>query len=75
MAIGAFIGWQGDVSLMASSIIGSVVGVTLIVMRRSEWSSKIPYVRILPGCGNLDFIGQKLLAVLCSNELHYLFNR
>ena len=43
-AIGAFIGWQGTVfSLMASSIIGSLVGVTLIVMRRSEWSSKIPF--------------------------------
>ena len=42
--IGAFIGWQGAVfSLMASSIIGSVVGLTLIVMRRSAWSSKIPY--------------------------------
>jgi leader peptidase (prepilin peptidase)/N-methyltransferase len=43
-AIGAFIGWQGAFfSLMASSIIGSVVGVALILMRRSEWSSKIPY--------------------------------
>ena len=43
-AIGAFIGWQGAFfSLMASSIIGSVVGVALILMKRSEWSSKIPY--------------------------------
>ena len=43
-AIGAFLGWKGAVfSLMASSLIGSVVGVTLIVMRRSEWSSRIPY--------------------------------
>ena len=43
-AIGAFLGWQGAVfSLMASSVIGSVVGVTLIVMRRSEWSSRMPY--------------------------------
>ena len=43
-AIGAFLGWQGAVfSLMASSLIGSVVGVTLIMMRRSEWSSRIPY--------------------------------
>jgi leader peptidase (prepilin peptidase)/N-methyltransferase len=43
-AIGAFLGWQGVLfSLMVSSIIGSVVGVTLILMRRSEWSSKIPY--------------------------------
>ena len=43
-AIGAFIGWQGAFfSLMASSVIGSVVGLTLIVMKRSAWSSKIPY--------------------------------
>ncbi len=43
-AIGAFLGWQGAVfSLLASSLIGSVVGVILIVMRRSEMSSRIPY--------------------------------
>ena len=43
-AIGAFIGWQGAVfSLMASSLIGSVVGVALIVARKREWSSRMPY--------------------------------
>ena len=43
-AIGAFIGWQGVVfSLMVSSMIGAVVGITLIVMRRREWSSRMPY--------------------------------
>ena len=43
-AIGAFIGWQGVVfSLMVSSMIGAVVGVTLILMRRREWSSRMPY--------------------------------
>jgi leader peptidase (prepilin peptidase)/N-methyltransferase len=43
-AIGAFLGWQGVMfSLMLSSIIGAVVGVTLIVMRRREWSSRMPY--------------------------------
>ena len=43
-AIGAFLGWQGVVfSLMFSSLIGAVVGVTLIVMRRREWSSRMPY--------------------------------
>jgi leader peptidase (prepilin peptidase)/N-methyltransferase len=43
-AIGAFLGWQGVVfSLMFSSMIGAVVGVTLIVMRRREWSSRMPY--------------------------------
>jgi leader peptidase (prepilin peptidase) / N-methyltransferase len=43
-AIGAFVGWQGVMfSLMVSSMIGAVVGVVLIVLRRREWSSRMPY--------------------------------
>jgi leader peptidase (prepilin peptidase) / N-methyltransferase len=43
-AIGAFIGWPGVVfSLMISSMIGAVVGIALIIMRRREWSSRMPY--------------------------------
>jgi leader peptidase (prepilin peptidase)/N-methyltransferase len=43
-AIGAFIGWQGVIfSLMLSSMIGAVVGLTLIAMRRRRWSSRMPY--------------------------------
>jgi len=43
-AIGAFIGWQGAVfSLMASSLIGSVAGIALILLRKREWSSRMPY--------------------------------
>ena len=43
-AIGAFIGWQGVIfSLMLSSMIGAVAGVTLIAMRRRRWSSRMPY--------------------------------
>ena len=39
-AIGAFLGWQAVIfSLMLSAIIGATVGITLIAMRRSEWSS------------------------------------
>lgn len=42
--IGAFLGWQGAVfSLMASSLIGSAVGIALIVLRKREWSSRMPY--------------------------------
>jgi leader peptidase (prepilin peptidase)/N-methyltransferase len=42
--IGAFLGWKGAVfSLMASSLIGSVVGVALIIARKREWSSRMPY--------------------------------
>jgi len=43
-AIGAFLGWQAVIfSLMLSAIIGATVGITLIAMRRSEWSSRLPY--------------------------------
>jgi len=43
-AIGAFIGWPGALfSLMASSIIGSTVGIALILARKREWSSRMPY--------------------------------
>ncbi len=43
-AIGAFLGWQAVFfSLMLSSIIGATVGVALIVMRRRQWSSRMPY--------------------------------
>jgi leader peptidase (prepilin peptidase) / N-methyltransferase len=43
-AIGAFLGWQSVIfSLMVSSIIGSAVGLTLIVFRKREWSARLPY--------------------------------
>jgi leader peptidase (prepilin peptidase) / N-methyltransferase len=43
-AIGAFIGWQGTIfSLAASSLIGATTGVTLILMGRRDWSSRMPY--------------------------------
>ena len=43
-AIGAFLGWQAvTFSLMASSIIGSFVGVTLILIGKKDWSSRLPY--------------------------------
>jgi leader peptidase (prepilin peptidase) / N-methyltransferase len=43
-AIGAFLGWQSVIfSMMVSSIIGSVVGITLIAVGKREWSSKLPY--------------------------------
>ena len=43
-AIGAFIGWQGVLfSLMVSSMIGAAAGLALILMRRREFSSRMPY--------------------------------
>jgi leader peptidase (prepilin peptidase)/N-methyltransferase len=43
-AIGTFLGAKAVVfSLMLSSVIGSIVGVTLIVLKRQAWSSRLPY--------------------------------
>ena len=43
-AIGAFLGWPAVIfSLMVSSIIGAFVGIVLILSKRSEWSSRLPY--------------------------------
>jgi leader peptidase (prepilin peptidase)/N-methyltransferase len=43
-AIGAFIGTMGVVfTLMASAVIGSIVAVTLIALRRRAASARIPF--------------------------------
>ncbi len=43
-AIGAFLGWKAVIfSLMISSMIGSVVGMLLIALKRQAWSSRLPY--------------------------------
>ena len=43
-SIGAFLGWKAVIfSLMLSSLIGSFVGVTLIVIGKRAWSSRLPY--------------------------------
>ena len=43
-AIGAFLGWHAVLfSLMVSSLIGSIVGITLIALRKQAWSSRLPY--------------------------------
>ena len=43
-AIGAFLGWKAVIfSLMLSSLIGSLVGVALIVIGKRAWSSRLPY--------------------------------
>lgn len=42
--IGAFLGWQGVVfSLVASAMVGSVVGLSLIALRRHSRSAPMPY--------------------------------
>ena len=43
-AIGAFLGWHAVIfSLMVSSVIGSAVGIALIITGKRAWSSRLPY--------------------------------
>ncbi|MEI9865653.1 MAG: prepilin peptidase [Limisphaerales bacterium] len=59
-AIGAFIGWQGALfSLMVSSMIGALVGVALILMRKREWSSRLPYGPYIAAAAVLWLFGGK----------------
>ncbi len=62
-AIGAFLGWQATIfSLMVSSMIGSVVGITLIVLGKREWSSRLPYGPYIAAAAAVwVFAGQRIL--------------
>jgi leader peptidase (prepilin peptidase)/N-methyltransferase len=43
-AIGAFLGWQATIfSLMVSAVLGTLLSLGAIAIRRAEWSSRIPY--------------------------------
>lgn len=43
-AIGAFLGWEAVLfSLVVSSFIGSLVGISLVIMRKRGLSSRLPY--------------------------------
>jgi leader peptidase (prepilin peptidase)/N-methyltransferase len=43
-AIGAFLGWQAAIfALMVSAVLGTLVSLGAIALRRVEWSSRIPY--------------------------------
>jgi leader peptidase (prepilin peptidase)/N-methyltransferase len=65
-AIGAFIGWEGALfSLMASSMIGAAVGMLLILLRKREWSSRMPYgPYIALAAAVWIFGGKKIFATL-----------
>jgi len=59
-AIGAFLGWQAVLfSLTMSAIIGSVVGVTLILCKRREWSARLPYGPYIAAAAVIWLFGQR----------------
>ncbi len=63
-AIGAFLGWKAVLfSLMLSSMIGSVVGVALIALKKQS-STRLPYVPFLALAAALwIFCGHRLVAL------------
>jgi leader peptidase (prepilin peptidase)/N-methyltransferase len=65
-AIGAFLGWQAALfSLVASSLLGSVVGIGLIAARRRQWSSRLPYGPYIALAATIwIFEGKRILDVL-----------
>ena len=70
-AIGAFLGWQAVIfSLMISAMIGATVGITLIALRKSEWSSRLPYGPYIALAATIwVFGGQRIAAWWLSTSL------
>ena len=62
-AIGAFLGWQAALfAVFASSLVGGVVGLALILMKKTDWQSRIPYgPYIVLGALTWIFFGQQLV--------------
>ena len=61
--VGAFLGWKGVLfTVFAGSIIGSVVALALIILRRREWAQKIPFGPYLAlGATVFLFCGPRLI--------------
>lgn len=64
MAIGAFFGWPAVLfSLVVSSVLGSVVGISLIVFGARKWGAHIPYgPYIITGAFAWMFLGREAVA-------------
>lgn len=64
--IGAFLGWKAVLfSLMVSSVIGSIVGIALVLARKREWSSRLPYGPYIALAATIwIFSGERLLRML-----------
>jgi len=62
--VGAFLGWKGILfTLFSASILGSVVAVLMILIKRREWAARIPFGPYLAlGAALWVFIGPAFLA-------------
>lgn len=63
-ALGAWLGWQMlPLIVVLSALTGAVVGITLIALRRSEWSAKLPFGPYIAAAGVVAlFWGDTLMA-------------
>ena len=61
--VGAFLGWKGVLfTIFAASMIGSVVALTLILLRKREWAQRVPFGPYLAGGATLYlFYGATIL--------------
>ncbi|MCD8535214.1 MAG: prepilin peptidase [Verrucomicrobia bacterium] len=62
-AIGAFLGWKAVLfSITVSSVLGSIVGLGLIAIRRREWSSRIPFGPYIAAAAAIYIFGGRIWA-------------
>ena len=56
-ALGAWFGWQSLPQIvLLSAVVGAAVGITLMVVRKAEWSSRIPFGPYIAGAGWIALI-------------------
>ena len=56
-ALGAWLGWQALPQIvLLSAVVGAGVGISLMLVRKAEWSSKIPFGPYIAGAGWIALI-------------------
>lgn len=56
-ALGAWLGWQAlPQVILLSALVGAAVGISLMLVRKAEWSSKIPFGPYIAGAGWIALI-------------------
>jgi leader peptidase (prepilin peptidase)/N-methyltransferase len=70
-ALGAWFGIGALLPIvLLSSVVGSVVGVSLLLARRAEWSSKIPFGPYIAGAGWIYLIWGVSIRQLMGSGFH-----